>query len=199
MTTVSIIGSARKIDIPIDVKAIDVYTAMCNVAYNIITKTFKLSIDEVQLVSGGAAWSDHIVVTLFNKYEFKSGTLYLPCKFIQLSNGRYQYEDTGEHNWRVNPGKVSNYYHSKFKQATGIDSLNEIGQLSNNSNFKLDTSSFGFHNRNTDVAKSQYMIAFSMASGLEPNDGGTLDTWKKSTSIKKIHIAIPEIIKNLKV
>src|SRR5699024_2276486 len=54
----------------------------------------------------------------------------------------------------------------------------------------LDTSSKGFHERNTKVAQSDYLIAFTF--GLDrPVSGGTLDTWKKATTNNKFHFTIP--------
>jgi len=59
----------------------------------------------------------------------------------------------------------------------------------------LNTESHGFHNRNSQVAKSDYVIAFTWGKE-EPEDGGTLDTWNKSKG-KKIHISLQELSRTL--
>lgn len=55
----------------------------------------------IELSSGGAAFSDHIGVVLALKYKCRL-RLHLPCEF----NGRYV--DTGVADWRVNPGRLAN-------------------------------------------------------------------------------------------
>lgn len=53
----------------------------------------------------------------------------------------------------------------------------------------LDTSSTGFHERNEQVAKSDYLIAFSWSEGSSPTEGGTKHTWDLCTNTK-IHIPL---------
>ena len=101
MTTVSIIGtSGRKESLNLEL-----YKKMI-----LSTKTFleNLNLDYIILVSGGAAWSDHIAVTLFlNRQNYnlniKELRLYLPCQFDMETKRFY---DNGSKDWRVNPGKV---------------------------------------------------------------------------------------------
>jgi hypothetical protein len=85
--------------------------------------------------------------------------------------------------WRINPGNTANYYHSIFSKNEGIDSLEEIEKVINLGANILVYS--GFHKRNTEVAKSDNILAFSYSKGDSPTDGGTSFTWKLSKGLKK--------------
>lgn len=54
----------------------------------------------------------------------------------------------------------------------------------------------GFHARNTLIADSQNLIAFSWSDGDCPTSGGTLDTWTKSTAEYKIHLPLNSLKAN---
>ena len=47
----------------------------------------------------------------------------------------------------------------------------------------------GFHERNSHVATSDYLLAFTWGSGDVPMEGGTMDTWKKSRG-RKCHVSL---------
>jgi hypothetical protein len=69
--------------------------------------------------------------------------------------------------------------------------LEEMGRAingNNNENVIVNDRYSGFHQRNAVVAQSEVILAFTFGEGPEPKDGGTMDTWKKSKSKKKIHI-----------
>src|SRR3990167_2442724 len=142
--------------------------------------------EDITLISGGAAWADHLAVTLWLlDQDYNELILYIPCDW----NGAEQkYADSGASDWRVNPGKAANYYHRLFSGIIGSDSLQQI-TMAKESGCTLDTSAFGFFNRNSKVADTDVMIAFTWSKTGQPNDGGTLDTWKKANpSCKKIHV-----------
>src|SRR6202035_3134051 len=64
---------------------------------------------DITLKSGGAAWCDHLAVSLY--LESKNAIkleLALPCNF---ENDKFQ--DNGSTDWRINPGRLANYYHQK--------------------------------------------------------------------------------------
>lgn len=167
MKTVSIIGTAKKFDFQKAYKQAEDYIE------NNISKDW----NEIHLVSGGAAYGDHIAVRLFLAHPESSFTLHLPCKFDK------KYEDTGVKDWRINPGNTANYYHSLFSKNEGIDSLKEIEQaISIGANILVYK---GFHKRNAEVAKSDYTIAFSYSKEDYPTDGGTNFTWKLCKGEKK--------------
>ena len=70
MITVSIIGTAgRSLKYKLTK---ELFFKMCHSAFNIITDEFKLNPNNVCLVSGGAAWSDHIAIKLY-KSKNKEG------------------------------------------------------------------------------------------------------------------------------
>lgn len=193
--TLSIIGSSgRKYDESLVSK--ELYDKLLNTLEGIILDDFKLNYEEIILVSGGAAFCDHLAVTLFNKYKdkFAGLVLYLPCGFDYENE---QYEDNGDTRWYNNPGKLSNNCHYKFMKKTGINSLQEIADLESNNKVILDIpEKVGFHGRNTKVAKSNYLVAFTRGNKNNKDgfaDGGTYDTWKKAKNSTKIHMTFDNI------
>lgn len=75
----------------------------------------------------------------------------------------------------------------------GKNTLNEVGEA-----IRCGAKAHvfdGFHARNTEVARSEYVIALTWADGDEPAWGGTLDTWKKSRAIKRHHISLKLLTK----
>lgn len=128
------------------------------------------------LVSGGAAWADHLAVDLYLRNIYKNLILYLPAAFE-----KEQFIDNGF----KSPGNTANYYHKKFSEKVGRNTLKEIALTKEKGaqHFIFN----GFHARNLEVAKSDILLAYTFGSGQEPADGGTLHTWKNSTASIKIH------------
>lgn len=181
MTTVSIIGtSGRAGNI-----SKELYTKMISAS---ITYLKSLALESIVLVSGGAAFSDHIAVHIFlHKDEYQLNIidlqLDLPCKFDMDT---CKFEDNGNSDWKDNPGKVANYYHDKFNIVTNNNSYNDLYKVIN-----MDTKIHlhkGFHSRNQHVAKSDYMLAFTFGKN-HPEDGGTKHTWNLCKG-KKFHISL---------
>ena len=138
---------------------------------DIIDNEFKLDTSEVILVSGGAAWSDHIAVKLFNEGAYPNLELNFPTYF---RDGKFINNNTGN---------TSNMYHKVFSGVCDINSLEEISEaISNNCSIRVGK---GFLDRNNYVADCDYMIAFTFNNGDIPAKGGTLDTWNKCKSVKK--------------
>jgi len=184
---VSIIGTAGRDTIPLTK---DIYNAMIVRARQIIYDEFKLAEENVMLVSGGSAWSDHVAVTLWFKGNntYRGLTLYLPCPF---TNG--QFVDNGKRGSIANPGPRLNQLHGQFSQAIGRNTLCDLTTVRALGGV-LDETSNGFHARNTQVAKSELLIAFSW--GTDPNmpeDGGTKDTWNKCRG-RKVHVPIHTLL-----
>lgn len=71
----------------------------------------------------------------------------------------------------------------------GLNTLDELNKAINNGAEKYDHYK-GFHDRNSSVASCDWLIAITFFDGPEPNGGGTGDTWKKSSCLKKIHLTI---------
>lgn len=177
MSTVSIIGTAGRTLKNKLTK--ELFFKMCHKAYDIIVNDFKLDPYSVTLVSGGAAWSDHVAIKLYKSKNtkgekiFKKCIIYLPCKFTD--------------NNKTN--EAATYYHKLFSEKMGYNTIDD---------FKFDSSDIkdnglimgsckgGFKKRNCYVANSKYLIAFTFGDN-KPVDGGTLDTWNKCKN-KKIHV-----------
>lgn len=127
----------------------------------------KLGVKE--LVSGGAAWADHVAVLVFlqdpTKYKL---TLHVPAAF---EGDRYK--DVGGFG-ASNPGGTANYYHGKFSKAVGRDTIREIAEA-----IKLGATVIvgkGFFDRNKLVAKSGAILAFTFGDKEWVKDGGTAHT-----------------------
>lgn len=190
---VAIIGNARKISPENE----EVFTLMCQTALLVIKNKFQLSMSDVVLVSGGAAWGDHVAVALFiqgmteGKDAPKGLELYLPCNWFDAEKG---FEDSGNTDWKVNPGYLTNTLHRSFSQAIKTrNSLQDL-QTAKELGAVFNSSHRGFHNRNTAVAEAcQYMIAFTM-DAIEPKNSGTADTWNKFKGPNKVHVSIPTLV-----
>jgi hypothetical protein len=184
MTTVSIIGTAGRKD---DKDRWDplTYRAMYEHAENFISP-----LEDVTLVSGGAALADHVAVQLYLNDKAEHLVLHLPAPFRNTEFTNI----TGSHN---DHGKIANYYHSLFSKKLGYSSLKQI-QAAIEKGAEIHVHA-GFFARNAEVAKSDMLIAYTYGShnGTEKNsktaglkDGGTAHTWNLSDSYK-VHMSIP--------
>jgi hypothetical protein len=187
---VGIIGNARNIPPPADAH---LFSLMCKKATHIITDQLSLSLSDVVLVSGGAAWGDHVAVALYLEHRPLAGLeLHIPCAW---SSSNKAYEDTGSTDWRVNPGHLANSLHRSFAAAVSRETLTEIEMAKHLGAVLVDTDK-GFHARNTAIAaSSDYLIAFT-SDETEPISGGTADTWKKFTreTKRRVHVNIPSLL-----
>lgn len=169
----------------------DIYDSMVEKTLETILETSKEN-GTITLVSGGAAYADHIAVKLFLTHpDIFRLKLYLPAPFE-----KGQFKDTGERDWRSNPGGTINYYHKKFSQKTGINSFLEI-QKAITIGAEVETHD-GFFARNAKMAESEIAICLTFGKdGIK--DGGTknmADAYLKKHKVnpKLIHIAISELI-----
>ena len=154
-----------------------------------------------ELVSGGAAWADHLAVVLFRENLVPSLTLYLPAEF---QNSKFVHPQ-GQYR---NPGSIANYYHQNMSRQLGYSTLREL-QSAIDAGAKVHVIQ-GFKTRNTYVARaSDYLLAFTFGThsgtyrpgqpgythhqpaGLK--DGGTADTWNKAQSRIKEHKSLWEL------
>ena len=143
----------------------------------------------INLISGGAAWADHVAVALFFNEEEANLTLHIPCGW---DHAKMQFVDKGTDDWRTNPGRTMNKYHRQFSTKTRHNSLRDI-HLALQVGACAKTYS-GFHRRNTEVAKADVLIAFGWGTGGYPVTSGTADTWKKCKASKKIHVNLDDLI-----
>lgn len=191
----SIIGTAGRSKDPNEQMSADLYYKMIATAIEAINIC---SAKSVILVSGGAAWSDHVAVDLFlnrTRYPLKVPIigleLHLPGN-LDLNTGRYV--DTGSNDWRSNPGRTSNYYHEKFSSSLGDTNraFHEL-VLAVKNGAKIAAYN-GFHDRNIPVAYSNFMLAFTWGRQ-EPEDGGTLHTWNQAakSNCKRLHVSLYDL------
>lgn len=209
MSKLAIIGTAGRKE---DRKALTPahYPRMVAAAGKLITH---LNIDPkyLYLVSGGAAWSDHVAVTLglIGVVPIENITVYLPA---ELDTSGF----TGTNEWEEKVASTANYYHSLFHQITGVDGLTELCTIRDRG-AKLIPIKNGFHARNTKVAQelveNGHLLAFTFGSDVEIQqpvwsirehsatttaaqaglkDGGTADTFNKA-HCKKFHCRLGPI------
>jgi hypothetical protein len=137
----------------------------------------------IHLVSGGAAWADHIVVSLYLMDLADSLTLYLPCEFLEVF---LQYTDTG---------RIVQYHHSRFGEKMDGDSLSTCRGIQKAIDKGASIQAYcGFKARNLEVGKVDAIIAYTWGEGTRPKPGGTKHTWDNSPAPIKIHRPLGELV-----
>lgn len=130
--------------------------------------------EPTRLVSGSAAYADHLAVQLYLDGLVPELVLHMPVEWMG-----HGFRETGG---RFDAGRTSNYYHSLFSAAMGLDSLGEIQQAIERGAV-VHSGSGGFKERNTEIAReADVMLAFTFGDGTQLRDGGTADTWAKYLS-----------------
>lgn len=201
--TIAIIGSAGKVTTVDNIKYSlnnvnpAIYMKMINLAEQYV-QSFRDDNPNstIHLYSGGAAWSDQVAVHLYLQSLLTNSpyqlTLYLPAQF---DCDQSQYVDTGDNDWRKNPGRTSNNYHSKFSNALG----DETGTISSKQIKKAIESGAnvvvrpGFHARNSDIAKAKHLLAYGWFDE-QPVSGGTADTWKKASDAERMYVDLKDMM-----
>lgn len=168
----------------------ELYERMVARAEAIIRDEFGLDIATIELVSGGAAWSDHVAVTLFLRHAPPTLTLHAPCEW-NATSGRFVDNGRGT-GWKENPAHYANKLHARFATTTALqpwtDLLDAVARGATVHTHR------GFHARNTAVAAAAtHMIAFSEADGTAPDRGGTRDTWDKCRAAYKVHVSLTSL------
>ena len=94
LISVSIIGSASSKNNKTheDLLNKNTWDKLCSIAETHITSKICDNWSKINLVSGGAAWCDHLAVHLHKKYPQSKLTLHFPCKWDSNKN---QYVDNG--------------------------------------------------------------------------------------------------------
>lgn len=180
---IGIIGSCGKYGAIYKVKP-DNYQAMINNAMNDVKRLSMHNPQRVTLISGGASLSDHIAVELYLK-DFVGGlVLHLPCKWDETNCKFY---DSGNVDWRDNPGGVTNELHAKFSQQLKKNSLHEI-QLAIDKGAKVVVGS-NFKDRNLKIAKESHaLIAFTFDTEMTPGTKFTWNACKVDAQLKVHHL-----------
>lgn len=168
--TLSIIGTAGRKDDESRLSRKH-FEAMCVVAEGLIGDFAKINYPITTLVSGGAAWADHVAVKLYLDGKVPHLRLFLPAAFEGGS-----YHDNGKVGFD-NPGGTANYYHHKFQRNTNINSLTQL-MIAKSKGAELIPVEKGFYARNALVAKSDFLLAMTFGKENEVKDGGTAHTVK---------------------
>lgn len=175
---IAIIGTAgRDKSIPMDIRHWD---WMCKVLAS------DLKPEDV-LVSGGAAWADHVAVWAYLNGLCKDLILHLPSVYRQ---GEFQ----GAYG---TSGATCTYYHNKFRKTVGINSLQQINAaIEKGATVTQQPIAMGYGamaNRNKLVARDcDHMLAFTFGEGDIPADGGTKMTWDMAAGKERLHVSIPK-------
>lgn len=145
----------------------------------------------LEIVSGGAAWADHLALYISSSFSLPL-TLHLPAAFDE-DNCCFTASKAGA---------TSNYYHRLFSKQCSINSLRGLSQALEICNF---TVSKGFYERNLLVGQVDTLIAYTFGtfssssvvyktaedSGLA--DGGTAHTWNNSQALYRWHINLYDL------
>lgn len=161
--TISIIGSAGRLGTHKDITP-KLYKDLVNVARNEL-KIAKEDGYRVNLVSGGAAFCDHIAVTLYLQGECDGLHLHLPSDWMGNQYGYDHY------------GRTSNQYHELFSTQVGFKSLSQIQEAVKKG--CVLTTHKDFTSRNKAVGKVDWILAFGWEA--RPT-GGTGQTLKLSSA-----------------
>ena len=139
------------------------------------------------LISGGAAWADHVAVQLFLDGKVGGLVLHLPAELIVGPDGKLTFRNGGF----GTAGSTANYYHSLFDKALKVESGFSLKQIQE----AIDRGAVvtfgdgtqgneGMKARNSLVARDarDFLVAMTFDPNMKtqtPRDGGTADTWRK--------------------
>ena len=194
---IAIVGTAgRKEDGPKLSK--ELYFKMVNDAWSLLIDLQEEHIRDkpsgyeynLDLVSGGAAWSDHCAISLYLMDQVADSlTLYFPCKWDQKD--RVFFLDNEPKSYH-SPSSTANYYHKLFSEKMGRSSLHGIQRAIDKGAVYHEIKG-GFLARNLLVGQVDAIIAYTFGKGSRPKDGGTSHTWDHSNAPIKIHRPIGEL------
>lgn len=137
------------------------------------------------LISGGAAWADHLAVELFLLGHASALRLHLPAPFATCDAFAGGYGTAGG---------AANFYHQTFSKTTGKMSVREIATACHKgATFTAQPEGPGmsaFFARNKLVAaEATACFAYTWGDGQEPTDGGTKNTWGQIKG-NRVHVAL---------
>lgn len=194
MVRIGVIGTAgRKDDAPLMSK--ELYDDMYRILLNYLAPWKD---EDITLVSGGAAWADHLAVRAFLEQKCAL-ELHLPAPF---QNSKFLVNAS---NFQVNlsPGSIANFYHHKMSSLLGHNTLFELQRaIDKKAHYQVYD---GFYARNLKVGNVDMLIAFTFGThdynGPKVNatlaglkDGGSAHTWNNSSAKYMIHINLNELL-----
>ncbi len=189
----------------------DHYTRMIKACITFI-QHYEINTDNLILVSGGAAWADHLVVSLalMGVVHPENLKLYLPANLEY-----YGYEGVPDNPFSQRVADTANYYHKLFSKKTGHNSIEQLLDVRKKGAY-TEVIAGGFKARNSrvanDVSVVGTLLAFTFGEttskqnpwtirAFPPNtksdvaglkDGGTADTFNK-TKVTKHHARLGPI------
>jgi len=155
----------------------------------VVTLMDRLSLDPktVKVVSGGAAWADHVAVTLALDHIIEPENLTL---FIPVPLEYYGYEGPQDHAVYKKQGETANYYHKLFSRTIGRDSIKEI-HTAVKWGASLRDDVMGFMPRNSLVAKAcqhGHLLAFTAGAPDTTQPEWTIRSFPPDTKADKAHL-----------
>lgn len=147
------------------------------------------------LVSGGAAWADHLAVHAFLQGWVARLELYLPAPMVCNDYNANAPFFAGP---QRSSGNAANYYHLRFRAVAGVASLSELGGLVREmpSGFAWDAQPVepgyaAMYRRNALVAsRCTDLLAYTFGPGDQPADGGTAHTWRLASHARRVHVPL---------
>jgi hypothetical protein len=182
MKKIAIIGTAGRDKNPL--LTLDLWESMKADLYTRVSPT-----DTV--ISGGAAWADHLAI-----YAYLSGW----CQSLELKLPAPLVKDKFLGEFK-SAGSASNHYHHIFGDIIKEDTIIQITHaIRMGAAFDFEpmlTGISGMFIRNAKVAKAcTSIIAYTFGDGNVPADGGTKDTWNKAKTTDRIHIDLKTLGKH---
>ncbi|MGC4055616.1 MAG: hypothetical protein QM757_42880 [Paludibaculum sp.] len=137
------------------------------------------------LVSGGAAWADHVAVFLFLRGEQSS----IPGDLTLSLHTPSEWDSRKDRYVENRDGHTANFHHDNFQLKTGIPSLRQIRE-SMSSERAFVASGGGFRARNQKIAEEADVLlamTFGQGSAVKPKSG-TEDTVRKYAALGKTRL-----------
>lgn len=181
----AIIGTAgRDRDKPMNA---DLWDAMCD---DLQQRLF----GNEHLISGGAAWADHLAVHAYHSGWVNELTLFLPAPM----------GPSGFLGPARSAASAANYYHQRFSDVIGRHSYQELRALANCPSVTLNFENVSpgysaMFARNAKVAAmATGVIAYTFGQGTVPADGGTRNTWDQICCEDRTHVALDALLQRWK-
>jgi hypothetical protein len=180
---VAIIGTAGAAP-DADSMSKELYSAIYFDAYQRLLKWSSNPVTDIDLVSGGAAWADHIAVSLWLDSKVRSLTLYLPAPFVE---GKFLETAADQ-----DPGRRANRLHHKFSRKMGASTLAGIQRaIAIGASVwaitpeilmtQPELPSNPFLARNLFIGRCDAILAYTWSDRDNfPGENGTIHTWTQS-------------------
>ena len=191
MPTISIIGSAGRKDdasrLSLGLYRKAVLNAQRHIEEYLIEESIhqgkKLGWPSVHLISGGAAWMDHIAVSLRKMHPEATLSLHLPCGWTREACTFTP--PPGD--WKT--ARTAAYYHRCFSERVGVDTLRALDEALRMPG-TIAHYHEGFLQRNLEVGQCDLMLAYTFTTTNVPKDGGTKHCWDHSGAPRKTSISL---------